>query len=85
MQVARRRWSAVLIAGSALAPKGTCVRAWLSHSGSPSSAAFVCGTRPEFARVPHSTLTDIETAWVRAPNRDQPSATQTFKENVRGQ
>lgn len=33
MQVARRRWSAVLIAGSALAPKGTCMRLWLFQSG----------------------------------------------------
>jgi hypothetical protein len=31
--VARRRWSAVLIAGSALAPKGTCVRLWRLQSG----------------------------------------------------
>jgi len=33
MQVARRRWSAVLIAGSALAPKGVCMRLWLFQSG----------------------------------------------------
>jgi hypothetical protein len=33
MHVARRRWSAVLIAGSALAPKGVCVRLWLLQSG----------------------------------------------------
>ena len=33
MQVARRRWSAVLIAGSALAPKGACMRLWLFQSG----------------------------------------------------
>jgi hypothetical protein len=32
MQVARRRWSAVLIAGSALAPKGVCMRLWLFQS-----------------------------------------------------
>jgi len=56
MQVARRRWSAVLIAGSALAPKGTCVRAWLSHSGSPSLSRVRLRHRPEFARAPHSTL-----------------------------
>ena len=33
MRVARRRWSAVLIAGSALAPKGVCMRLWLFQSG----------------------------------------------------
>jgi hypothetical protein len=33
MQVARRRWSAVLIAGSALAPRGACMRLWLFQSG----------------------------------------------------
>jgi hypothetical protein len=33
MQVARHRWSAVLIAGSAVAPKGACVRRWLFQSG----------------------------------------------------
>lgn len=33
MQVARRRWSAVLIAGSALAPKGACVQLWQLQSG----------------------------------------------------
>lgn len=33
MQVARRRWSAVLIAGSTLAPKGACTRLWLFQSG----------------------------------------------------
>jgi hypothetical protein len=33
MQVARRRWSAVLIAGSAVAPNGVCIRRWLSQSG----------------------------------------------------
>jgi hypothetical protein len=33
MYVARRRWSAVLIAGSALAPKGVCARLWLRQSG----------------------------------------------------
>jgi len=32
MQVAQRRWSSVLIAGSALAPKGVCARAWLSQA-----------------------------------------------------
>jgi hypothetical protein len=33
MLVARHRWSAVLIAGSALAPKEVCVRLWLLQSG----------------------------------------------------
>ena len=33
MLVARRRWSAVLIAGSALAPQGACIRRWLFQSG----------------------------------------------------
>jgi len=34
MQVARRRrWSAVLIAGSAVTPKGACMRVWLGQSG----------------------------------------------------
>lgn len=33
MQVARRRWSAVLIAGTAVAPKGVCIRRWLFQSG----------------------------------------------------
>ena len=33
MQVARRRWSAVLIAGCTLAPKGACARLWLLRSG----------------------------------------------------
>jgi hypothetical protein len=32
MQVARRRWSAVLIAGSACTPKGACMRVWLSQA-----------------------------------------------------
>ena len=32
MQVARRRWSAVLIAGSAVAPKDVCIRRWLLQS-----------------------------------------------------
>jgi len=33
MYAARRRWSAVLIAGSALAPKEVCVRLWRLQSG----------------------------------------------------
>lgn len=33
MQVERRRWSAVLIASSALASKGACVRLWQLQSG----------------------------------------------------
>lgn len=33
MVARRRRWSAVLIAGSALAPKGACVHLWLFQSG----------------------------------------------------
>jgi hypothetical protein len=33
MRVTRRRWSAVLIAGSVLAPQGACMRLWLFQSG----------------------------------------------------
>jgi hypothetical protein len=33
MQVARRRWSAVLIAASAHAPKGACIHRWLFQFG----------------------------------------------------
>ena len=48
MQVARRRWSAVLIAGSAIAPKGTCVRQWLLQSR---CQALGCGNSGHTIRI----------------------------------
>lgn len=55
MQVARRRWSGVLIAGSARTPQGVCMRIWLSQSG---RAAYGCrGPCGNAARVRASSLT----------------------------
>jgi hypothetical protein len=48
MQAARRRWSAVLIASSALAPKGACARLWLLQSG---RHALCRGTGGQTTRV----------------------------------
>jgi hypothetical protein len=57
MQVARRRWSAVLIAGSARTPEGVCKRVWLSQSG---RAAYGCrGPGGDAARVRASSLTIV--------------------------
>ncbi len=61
MQVARRRWSAVLSAGTALAPKDVCIRAWLSQSGRAAHGRLGAGS--------------VETPAFRAPNRRQPFAT----------
>lgn len=49
MQVARRRWSAVLIAGSARTPKGACMRVWLCQTGRVPQGAI--GSRGNALRV----------------------------------
>jgi hypothetical protein len=72
MQVARHRWSQVLIAGSALTPKGVCVRLWLSQSGRRAPAHGKLG---HSVRAGRSIPKFIETSSDSAPNCHRPSAT----------
>jgi hypothetical protein len=45
MQVACRRWIAVLVAGSAFAPKGACARLWLRQSADQAGGRANLGRR----------------------------------------
>ena len=57
MQVARHRWSTVVIAGSAVAPKGACIRRWSLQSGCQALRQRHLG---DAARVRASTATSTK-------------------------